>query len=485
MSSSGRRDFGIGVGLGIVLGSGGALAVAAYRGRRRQRPNPSDQGSRSNSRDLRRDLELARARVADLEEALAQQQVVVASVPRGVKRKPVRIWMDGAFDMMHYGHMNAFRQGRALGDWLVVGVNDSASITMCKGPPVMSDAERLTTVQGCRFVDEVVPECPYIMNDAYLRHIIETYKIDYVVHGDDPCIVDGKDVYETAQKLGKYRTIPRTEGVSTTDIVGRMLLMSRSHHRSFDASQNGGDADRGRSPVAGDGHSVASEGKNGDAPQRRKSNFLTTSHMLRLFSAHVVPPNATDEVVYIDGSWDLFHAGHVRVLAKARELGDYLVVGVHSDEVVNAEEGLNFPIMNLHERVLSVLSCKYVDDVLIDAPWIITREVIASMNIKHVIRGRKNGGASPGILRTDPGDVDPYRVPKDLGIFTEVDMTNEINLNVREVCRRIAKHQELFDKKIERKKKAEQDYYDNRYGFGGGDGDGDGGDGGGDDAKAD
>jgi hypothetical protein len=29
-------------------------------------------------------------------------------------------------------------------------------------------------------------------------------RIDFIVHGDDPCIVDGKDVYETAQKLGKY-----------------------------------------------------------------------------------------------------------------------------------------------------------------------------------------------------------------------------------------------------------------------------------------
>ncbi|RYY75246.1 hypothetical protein EON63_19350 [archaeon] len=28
----------------------------------------------------------------------------------------MRIWMDGAFDMMHYGHMNAFRQARALGN---------------------------------------------------------------------------------------------------------------------------------------------------------------------------------------------------------------------------------------------------------------------------------------------------------------------------------------------------------------------------------
>lgn len=48
--------------------------------------------------------------------------------------------------MMHYGHMNAFRQARTLGTFLVVGVNSSESITMCKGPPVMNDEERLTTV---------------------------------------------------------------------------------------------------------------------------------------------------------------------------------------------------------------------------------------------------------------------------------------------------------------------------------------------------
>jgi hypothetical protein len=43
-------------------------------------------------------------------------------------------------------------------------------------------------------------------------------------------IVDGKDVYQTAVDLNMYRTIPRTEGVSTTEIVGRMLLMTKDHH---------------------------------------------------------------------------------------------------------------------------------------------------------------------------------------------------------------------------------------------------------------
>ena len=39
--------------------------------------------------------------------------------------------MDGAFDMLHYGHMNAFRQGRALGTYLVVGVNSDGARHSC------------------------------------------------------------------------------------------------------------------------------------------------------------------------------------------------------------------------------------------------------------------------------------------------------------------------------------------------------------------
>ena len=49
-------------------------------------------------------------------------------------------------------------------------------------------------VLGCKWVDEVVRDVPYVMNDEYLRHIIDKYQLDYIVHGDDPCIVDGKVV---------------------------------------------------------------------------------------------------------------------------------------------------------------------------------------------------------------------------------------------------------------------------------------------------
>lgn len=58
------------------------------------------------------------------------------------KKKPIRVYMDGCFDMMHYGHCNALRQARALGDQLVVGVVCDAEIIANKGPPVTPLHER-------------------------------------------------------------------------------------------------------------------------------------------------------------------------------------------------------------------------------------------------------------------------------------------------------------------------------------------------------
>ena len=63
-------------------------------------------------------------------------------------------------------------------------------------------------------------------------------------------------------------------------------------------------------------------------------------------------------MVYVAGAFDLFHAGHVSFLRKCLELGDYLVVGLHEDSVVNCYKGSNHPIMNLQERVMGVLACK-------------------------------------------------------------------------------------------------------------------------------
>lgn len=70
----------------------------------------------------------------------------------------------------------------------------------------------------------------------------------------------------------------------------------------------------------------------------------------------------------MDGSFDMLHIGHIKTLQKAKELGTYLIVGIHDDETINKEKGSNYPILNLQERVLNILALKFVDDVIIGAP---------------------------------------------------------------------------------------------------------------------
>jgi ethanolamine-phosphate cytidylyltransferase len=257
-------------------------------------------------KQLSKDLKLALEHVTFLEEKLMYLHNDNVLDADGNPSKPIRIFMDGAFDLMHYGHMNAFRLARSLGTHLVVGVNSDASITACKGKPLMKDDERLAMVHGCKFVDEVVPDCPYIMNEEYLNWVIREHKIDYVIHGDDPCVVNGKDVYEAAKKAGKFQSIPRTEGVSTTDIVGRMLLMTKDHH--CDGGDEMNDA------------VLRQKDKDGNPLLCEQSKFLTTSRMLRLFSAGMKSPKKGQRIVYIDGAWDMFHCGHVAILKAAREV---------------------------------------------------------------------------------------------------------------------------------------------------------------------
>lgn len=57
-------------------------------------------------------------------------------------KKPIRVYMDGCFDLMHYGHANALRQAKDLGDQLIVGVVSDEDIIANKGPPVLSMEER-------------------------------------------------------------------------------------------------------------------------------------------------------------------------------------------------------------------------------------------------------------------------------------------------------------------------------------------------------
>jgi cytidyltransferase-like protein len=89
--------------------------------------------------------------------------------------------------------------------------------------------------------------------------------------------------------------------------------------------------------------------------------------------------------VYVDMVGDLFHPGHVALLRAAKELGDHLVVGVLSDETAAAYKRL--PIMNLTERMAVIEACRYVDEVIPDAPVRVTSGFLDEHAIALVVHG--------------------------------------------------------------------------------------------------
>jgi glycerol-3-phosphate cytidylyltransferase len=70
------------------------------------------------------------------------------------------------------------------------------------------------------------------------------------------------------------------------------------------------------------------------------------------------------KVVYTAGTWDLFHVGHLNLLRSSKEKGDFLIVGVSSDELVESYKGKK-PVIPLAERMAIIESCKFVDKVVI------------------------------------------------------------------------------------------------------------------------
>lgn len=65
------------------------------------------------------------------------------------------------------------------------------------------------------------------------------------------------------------------------------------------------------------------------------------------------------------GTFDVFHVGHVNILERAKALGDYLIVGISSDELNFSKKGRN-PIYSIADRLKIISSLRFVDEVFVE-----------------------------------------------------------------------------------------------------------------------
>lgn len=89
--------------------------------------------------------------------------------------------------------------------------------------------------------------------------------------------------------------------------------------------------------------------------------------------------------VYVDMVADLFHVGHLNLIKTADAMGDYVIVGVHSDKDVRSYK--RTPIIPEQQRYEIVKSCKYVDEIIEAAPLVITKKFLDENKIDLVIHG--------------------------------------------------------------------------------------------------
>jgi ethanolamine-phosphate cytidylyltransferase len=201
---------------------------------------------------------------------------------------------------------------------------------------------------------------------------------------------------------GRFKVVKRTPSISTTDLVGRMLLCTRTHFikslTKLLAGKEGSGTEQERRAEGAvmtermrlyatdqtglhPGSSVwfwtaSIEAKETHTEEERGAfnSLCQGSH-----------PKPGQRVVYVDGGFDLFSSGHIEFLrqvlkaeenigkdegwyskeavqeraGKGEDYGPaFVVAGIHDDEVINRWKGVNYPIMNIYERGLCVLQCK-------------------------------------------------------------------------------------------------------------------------------
>ena len=129
------------------------------------------------------------------------------------------VFTNGCFDLLHAGHVQYLQAAKQLGDRLIVGVNDDASVARLKGPerPITPLEQRLQVVAALACVDWVVP-----FSEDTPEQLICSLLPDVLVKGADYQIEQIAGHECVLKNGGKVATLPLKGGCSTSDIVARI-----------------------------------------------------------------------------------------------------------------------------------------------------------------------------------------------------------------------------------------------------------------------
>lgn len=131
------------------------------------------------------------------------------------------VFVNGCYDLIHFGHIRYLEKARAMGDKLIVGVNTDESVKRLKGDsrPMYSLSQRMETLAGLKAVDWVVP----FAEDTPGR-LVEALSPDILVKGGENFksieqIPATEGVNHVLKNGGQVFLVDRTEGVSSSQMI--------------------------------------------------------------------------------------------------------------------------------------------------------------------------------------------------------------------------------------------------------------------------
>ena len=134
--------------------------------------------------------------------------------------------------------------------------------------------------------------------------------------------------------------------------------------------------------------------------------------------------------MFSNGCFDVLHLGHVEYLAKARELGDLLIIGLNSDDSVRRIKGAHRPVNPAEARAVLLAALSFVDAVVVfdtDTPY----DLIKMIQPDILVKGKDYDGkeiVGSDIVKANGGHVETIELTKGYSTSQTIELAQKVHI---------------------------------------------------------